>query len=144
MQTDIRGELKEIILKHTVHYRVWPHYEFYEGKRVVVGFDLELYGTHDQGKTKLSPGCDLCRRTYADLERIAKWILPTERRPSHYEIPPFDPSLHRSSKGDFEVVLPIRIEHRSNFFEPIDPCEERCLKEMQDKLAEIGVPGGHA
>lgn len=143
MPTDITKELKEIIVKHTVRYHVWPHYEFHAGKRVMVGFDLELYGTHDHGKTKLSPGCHLCRETFADLERIAQWILPKGERPSRYDIPPFDPSLHSSPKGNFEVVLPIRIEHRENVFDPIDSCEERCLKEMLGRLAELGVQGSH-
>jgi hypothetical protein len=144
MPADITRELKDIIVKHTVRYQVWPHYELRDGTRVMIGFDLELYGTHDHGTTGLSPGCHLCQETFADLERIAKFILPKDERPSQYDIPPFDPSLHRSAKGTFEVVLPIRIEHRQNFSDPIDSCEKRCLKEMQDSLAELGVHGGRA
>ena len=143
MQVDIRGELKDIVVKRTVHYQVWRHHEFHEGNRVMVGFDLELYGTHDHGKTHLSPGCHLCQETFADLARIAQFILPKDERPSRYDIPPFDHSLHSSPKGTFEVVLPIRIEHREKFFDPIDSCEERCLKEMLGRLAEFGVQGGH-
>ena len=144
MEMDLTSELRDIVVKHTVRYQVWPHYEFHDGKRVVVGFDLELYGTHDHGKTQLSPGCHLCQETFADLERIAQFILPKDKRPSRYDIPPFDHSLHSSAKGTFEVVLPITIEHRQNFFDPIDSCEERCLKEMMGRLAELGVQGGHA
>jgi len=135
-------ELRQIIAKHTVRYEVWPHYEVTEGKRVVVGFDLELYGTHDHGNTRLSPGCHLCAETFADLRRVAQWILPKEERPSQYDIPPFDQSLHASASGRFEVAVPIRIEHRHGHFGPVDDCEERCLKEMQEKLAELGVSTG--
>ena len=67
---------------------------------------------------------------------------PKEERPSQYEIPPFDGALHASPKGPFEVVLPIRIEHRHNFFDQVDSCEERCLKEMETRLAELGAHGG--
>lgn len=69
-------DLRQIIEKHTVRYQVFPHYEMNDGKRVMVGFDLELHGTHDHGTTRLSPGCQLCRETYHDLYRIAESILP--------------------------------------------------------------------
>ena len=144
METETIRELKQIIEKHTVRYEVWPHYEMAAGKRVIVGFDLELCGTHDHGNTRLSPGCHLCKETYSDLRCVAEWILPKEDRPSAYDIPPFDESLHGSAKGTFEVVVPIRIEHRHGFFDPVDACEERCLKEMEEKLAELGVSRGRA
>lgn len=142
MEKHMIEDLRRIIEKHTVRYEVWPHYEMNDGKRVTVGFDLELHGTHDHGTTRLSPGCHLCTETYADLRRVAESILPKEQRPSEYEIPPFDASLHGTARGPLEVVLPIRIEHRHNFFDPVDGCEERCLKEMEGTLAELGVPNG--
>ena len=142
MEPDAIPELKDIIRKHTVRYEVWPHFEISEAKRVIVGFDLELYGTHDHGATSLSPGCHLCTETYSDLHRVAEWILPKEQRPSQYEIPPFDQSLHASAGGPFEVVVQIRIEHRHGFFDQVDACEERCLNEMREKLAELGVSSG--
>lgn len=142
MESSAVAELKQLIERHTVRYEVWPHYEIADGKHVIVGFDLELYGTHDHGETQLSPGCRLCSETFAGLRRVAEWILPKEQRPSQYEILPFDQSLHASAGGRFEVSLPIRIEHRHRFFDPVDACEERCLKEMQQKLAELGVPCG--
>jgi hypothetical protein len=109
----------------------------------MVGFDLELYGTHEHGKTRLFPGCHLCEETYADLRHLAESILPSEQRPSMYEIPPFDASLHESAEGVFEVLTAIRIEHRHGFFDPVDVCEERCLKEMCQKLTDLGVSAGH-
>lgn len=142
MERDTGQELRQIIDKHTVHYKVLPHYEIDDGKRVMVGYDLELYGSHDHGNTRSSPGCHLCTETYADLRRVAEWILPKEQRPSQYDIQPFDASLHASGSGPLEVVLPIRIEHRHDFFGPVDNCEQRCLKEMQEKLAELGVSSG--
>jgi hypothetical protein len=139
MDNEIPKELLEIAQKHTVDYQVWPHYDMVAGREVMDGFDLELHGTHDHGKTRLAPGCPVCVDTFQDLHRIAEWILPKDWRPSQYEIPPFDSSLHASPNETFEVVLTIKIEHRHDFDQPVDDCEKRCLAEMQEKLNALGA-----
>jgi hypothetical protein len=48
MESDSIRRLKAIVEKHTVRYEAWS-YEMNDGKRVMVGFDLELHGTHDHG-----------------------------------------------------------------------------------------------
>jgi hypothetical protein len=143
MEEDKIRQLKEAVEKHTVHYEVSPHYEVDDAKRIMVGFDIELHGTHNHGNTRLTPGCELCTQTYADLQLIAEWVVPKEERPSEYDIPPFYPSLTESGRGPFEVVLPIRIEHRHRFLDPVDDCEQRCLAEILKNLADLGVRAGH-
>ena len=135
-------ELQNVIALHTVRYEVWPHYDIYDSKQVIDGFDLELHGTHDHGHSRLTPGCDLCRRTYEHLRQVAETVLPTEERPSSYDIPPFDASLHARPGGEMEVVLTVCIRHRNDYFAAVDPCEEKCLHEMITRLAELGVTRG--
>lgn len=134
-------ELAKLVEKHTVKYEVWRHWEIYDGKRVLVGFDLELHGTHDHGHTSLTPGCEHCQSTYRDLRSLAERVLPTEERPTGYDIEPFDNALHSEARGPDEVVLVVRIHHRKSYFDPIDDCEERCLKEMEDRLRSFGAQG---
>jgi hypothetical protein len=52
-----------------------------------------------------------------------------------------DNALRETPKRRFrlEVVLGIRILHRHGFDQPVDECEEVCLKEMRQKLKELGV-----
>lgn len=143
MEANMVGELKAIIDEHSVHYKTWPHYEIADGKQIMVGFDLELHGTHDHGNTSLSPGCPACVKTVADLRHVAQWIMPKEERPSMYEVVASSQSLSFCKvKRRWEVILPIRIEHRHNCLGPIDDCEQRCLREMKGKLAEVGVQEG--
>jgi hypothetical protein len=52
-----------------------------DGRRILVRFDLELCGNHEHGNTRLSPRCHLCQETYADLRRLAEWVLPKEQQP---------------------------------------------------------------
>ena len=84
------------------------------------------------------------RRTFTELRRIAERIMPEEGRPSRYEIGPWDGALRYTPRRGLrpEVTLTIRILHRHGFDQPIDNCEKRCLKEMRDRLAELGVPEG--
>ncbi len=144
-------ELKQAVDRHSVCYEVRPEYAIEDGnrpgdgKKVMVGFSLELYGTHDHGFSTLTPGCKRCIETYEDLRRIAKSILPREKRPSRYEISPFDGSLTETPKRHFrpEVELSIKIVHRNHYFDPADACEERCLHEMEQKLQLLGARRGN-
>ena len=141
-------DLRNLIGEHTIRYEVSPHSDIIgrlgiDARRVIDGFDLELHGTHRHGHTRMTPGCGLCRSTYRDLRRIAEIILPAERRPSQYEILPFDSALHSiAGRREMEVVLTIHSRHRQEYFAPLDGCEERCLREMEDQLVTLGVARG--
>ena len=109
-----------------------------------IGFSLVLYGTHQPGTEHVSPGCDHCRRVQSALKEIADWILPREKRPSMYEIEIDTQSLIysrvRADRPDVRVTIQIR--HGSGWDQPIDECEERCLKEMEQALRELGACKG--
>jgi hypothetical protein len=106
-----------------------------------VGFRLELHGEHAEGSHPM-PGCALCQEIYMGLQEIAAWILPKEIRDSSYDLEAFDSSLHYSDpiKDPGSVRLGIAILHRSGFDRPVDACEVRCLREIQEKLRRLGVP----
>jgi hypothetical protein len=142
-ETDTR-RLQSLVEKHTVYYEVSPEYMLVEDKPVKVGFELRLYGTHDHGSSRSTPGCERCVQTFEDLRQIAAWIVPREKRASWYEVQPFDHALHLTPRHSLrpEVVLTLKILHREGFNDPIDECEERCLKEMQEKLSGLGVQRG--
>lgn len=109
-----------------------------------IGFALELYGTHEPGAHQVRPGCKNCRRVQSALMEIANWILPREKRPSFYEVDMDTQSLSYSrSRGDRpDVRLTIQILHRNDWDRPIDECEMRCLKEMEQALGELGACQG--
>jgi hypothetical protein len=138
-------QLRELTHEHRVCYEVWPEYLMLQGQRVQVGFQLELCGIRQCEGEPLTPGCQYCYKTFVDLRKIAEWIMPQERRPSRYEISIFDGAIHSVSKRRFrpEVVLNMKIVHREGFDQPVDKCEELCLKEMRQKLRELGVPEGN-
>ncbi len=145
-------KLRDLVQRHTVVYEVLTHEEIVrvmsEGqpasKRVKVGFDLDLYGTHDHGHTRLAPSCEHCLETFRDLQQIAEWVTSPAEPSCVSEIEAFDRALHESARRGhrFEVGLNIRIRHQHGWDQPIDEEEERCLHQIEAKLAELGVRRG--
>ena len=142
-------QLRAIVRKHQVCYEVWPERSVAAGRKILIGYELQLRGTNShvaaKGEHQPVPGCEYCQSTYEDLRQIAEWILPREERPSRYEIDGFDRSLHiapHSRQSRNEVVVPIHITHRSDFNREVDECENRCLKEMRGRLEQLGICEG--
>lgn len=143
------GRLLEIVEKHEVCYEVWSERSVAEGRKIQIGFELQLCGTNNHiaaaGDHQAVPGCEYCHSTYEDLRQIAEEILPRDERPSRYVIGAFDRSLHvapHSRHSRSEVVLTIHILHRADFNRDVDDCEHRCLKEMRGRLNQLGVYEG--
>jgi hypothetical protein len=138
--------LREIAREHQVCYEVWPEWYIKDGIKIKIGFELQLCGINhpdSEGNARHPvPGCPICLRTYNELREIADWVLPVDERPSRYEIHAFDNALHIASAKRFrrrEVVVTIVIRHRSDFNRPVDDCENRCLKEMRQRLLQLGI-----
>lgn len=137
--------LREIARRHKTCYEVWPEWSTKDGRRITIGFELELCGVNEdavQNGSHPVAGCPHCSHTYNELRQIAEWVLPPEERPSRYEIHAFDHALHQApSKRQrrSEVVVTIVIMHRRDFNRPVDDCESLCLKEMRQRLSQLGI-----
>ncbi len=141
--------LLEIARRHQVCYEVWPEWSVAEGRRIRIGFELQLCGANshvsEEPDNHSVPGCAHCVSTYNELRQIAEWILPREYRPTRYEISGFNRALHvapKKRKSRNEVVLTIHIMHRHNFNREVDDCEDLCLSEMRGKLIQLSVHEG--
>jgi len=141
-------QLHVIARNHQVCYEFWPERSVAEGHKILIGYELRLCGTNSHVAAKGEqpvPGCEFCHSTYEDLREIAEWILPREERPSRYEIGGFDRALHvapHSRHSRREVVVHIHIMHRTDFNREVDECEDRCLKEMKERLKQLGIYEG--
>lgn len=141
--------VKDLIEKHRVCYEWRNEYEMVNGVRIATGYSLRLYGenaNHRAGdaETVPVPGCPVCRKTYNDICRIARWILPKDERESKYEIEGFDFAFHCAPNRSWrqEIVVTILILHRIDITQPKDECESRCLAEMTANLKKLGVLEG--
>lgn len=145
--------LRDLVFEHQVVFEVRPAYGFDEGKRLQVGFDVELCGTHGQGvldgrEPQPIPGCDRCVRVWDHLDEIARNVLPPADRPTGYYVEPFDHSLRYFTKRRVarvdrpDVQLMIEIRHREGFNRDVDPCESRCLQDILASLRSLGAQEG--
>lgn len=138
------AKLAESVERFQICWEVLPDYYYVKGEKRQIGFQLFLVGTHERGIEHPEPGCLHCRNVRSALEAIARWIIPKEPRDSDHDIVPFDQAIHYDPSRKFrpEVSLEIWIRHRSGFDREVDACEVRCLKEMTEKLKELGANEG--
>ena len=137
-------DLKKLVKRYRMCWEVFSECVYVDHKRMQTGFRLELIGTHEASVRNPEPGCVKCQDVFGALRAVAGWILPKEERLSMYEIAIFDNSIKYDTlrRNRPDITLAIRIMHRAGFA-PVDPCEERCLKEMQQKLLELGAAPQH-
>ena len=138
------SKIKDLVQRHKVCWEAHPEQVLVSSEVRGIGFVLELYGTHEIGTDHVSPGCEHCVNVKSALKEIAYWILPREERPSTYQVEIEGQLLSYSSElGDrADVRATIRILHRHHWDHPIDDCEVRCLKEMEQSLSELGACKG--
>ena len=144
MDSDVE-RIKDLVQHFRVCWDTWPEYSIVRHEKRQIGFALDLYGTHEAGVEHPQPGCSHCQRVYDALRQIAAWTLPKDLRPSSYELSPFDHSIGYSpAHGNRpEIILTIRILHGGGRLDnPVDPCEIRCLREIEDRLSEVSVCRG--
>jgi hypothetical protein len=145
MKTDelASSELRELVQRFRVCWKTWPEYIYSGHERRQIGYELELAGTHEFGLSHPEPGCEHCQHVFFALRQIATYILPRQKRASMYEIGPFDQAIRYSGlhSNRPDIVLKLKILHRNGYDQPVDECEDRCLREVEQSLRELGV--GH-
>ena len=139
-------EVRALVIRHRVVWELRPAYVMTDRGKVEIGFDVELYGTHTP-TSHPSPGCPECIAVWEAMRTVALAALPRDHRDSVYNIERFQPAFHyapaRQSPGAHDradVQLTISVRHREGFLDDVDPCEERCSREIVDNLRRLGVP----
>jgi hypothetical protein len=140
MTTDIEA-LRDIAKERHVHFDVEPEMVIRGSERLKVGFRVRLWAVHRKNARAL-PGCPKCLALVEELRTIADAIVPPTGRATTVEVEPFWPGLYDSAvvPSADEVALSLRLFHREGLDQPIDGCEERCLKEMRGRLRSLGIP----
>ena len=133
--------LRELVQRFRVCWKVWPELAYVGGEKRQIGYQLELAGTHEPGVEHPEPGCEHCQHVFAALRDIAEWIVPPATWDSQYDIGSYDQAIRYSvaHRNRPDIILIIRIVHRTGFEQPVEECQSRCLEEMEQRLTELGA-----
>lgn len=69
--------LQSLVAEYNSFWQVWPQYEQANGERRLIGFEVELIGSHTSDLNHVDPACRRCRSVRAVLLAIAD-LLPRE------------------------------------------------------------------
>ncbi len=135
------AELKQIVKKHKVYWILQELININEkGDKIKNGFVLYLVGTRDEVSNE--------RKTaviFKNLDRIAQWIMPKENPEVRFEIRQHDSVFFYLPGDDRDenrrnLVVSLRVLHHEGFHRPIDKYQIEAIKEMEQKLKNIGSP----
>ncbi|MGZ5433024.1 MAG: hypothetical protein ACXWH7_08860 [Thermoanaerobaculia bacterium] len=135
-------EIKDLVQRHKVCFESYPIWHVpHGGGKVAIGYELDLIGTHDQPQPPATTGGDEYTPVRRALLAIAAAILPPNDGAGCYAMEPFEAAIHFSPRRKMreDVILVIDIVDRNQFDLPIDASEMRCLREMKEKLKELGA-----
>ncbi len=126
--------LRELIERHQVCYEVWPEWAIVDGRRVQVGFELDLCAA--------APRDDPDPSRFDNLKELADSVLSAAPVKADFAILPFDNSIHESPRRGFrpEVVLGVHIAHQHGEDHEVDAIEQQFLHDVERRLRELGVP----
>jgi hypothetical protein len=150
----LHEDLRDLAERHKVVFEVHPVHAVADGKRVQIGFDVQLYGTHSEAvlehrEPMPEPGCPRCQEVWNHLQELARAVLPPADRESDYRIDGYSGALSfdrkRRARSGFDrpdVELVIEVRHRESYNRPADACEARCVQDMIAALRHLGVQEG--
>jgi len=126
--------IADLIQHHEICYEVWPEWAIVDGRRVQVGFEVDI--------------CAAARHDYPEagqfenLKELASSVLPTDQAAPDFEILPFDNSIHESPRRGFrpEIVLGVHIVQKRGVDQEVDEREQQFLHEVERRLHKLGVP----
>ena len=132
----------ELVEQHDAFYQVLPYYILQEEpthrttKRIQAGFDIDVYGA--KASNEQHPGRDYVLG-YVALEKLVEAILLHTANACSVEVIPFPSTVVFDAKRHFqeEGMLRITITHKG--LQPAGETEERALKEIKERLHDLGL-----
>jgi len=73
----LNSRVQSFVTEYGVFWQFWPQFEQIHGERRLVGFEVELIGSHTSDLNHVNPACTSCRHVRALLLAIAD-LMPGE------------------------------------------------------------------
>jgi hypothetical protein len=142
---DSDSKLRQLVRKYRVYWLVMPAIHINEsGSKVQIGYNLALVGTNSKSdKTTLVPGSKESADVFVNLRQIAEGIMPGEDTGVRCHIRDLDNVLFHNLKDQEKnrksMAIVLQIRHREKFDRPVDNFLMGALKELEERLKNIGA-----
>ena len=73
----LNSRVQSLVTEYGVFWQFWPQFEQTHGERRLVGFEVELIGSHTSDLNHVDPACPTCRHVRSVLLAIAD-LMPSE------------------------------------------------------------------
>ena len=73
----LNSRVQSLVTEYGVFWQYWPQFEQTHGERRLVGFEVELIGSHTSDRNHVDPACSTCRHVRSVLLAIAG-LMPGE------------------------------------------------------------------
>ena len=70
----LNSRVQSLVTEYGVFWQFWPQFEQTHGERRLVGFEVELIGSHTSDLNHVDPACPRCRNVRAVLLSIANLV----------------------------------------------------------------------
>jgi hypothetical protein len=142
-----RERVEDVARQFHVHYEVHPESVALRDQSIrQVGFRLELHaGVGTDSGARL--GDDQCREAILGLLDVSSFLVPAAEGDCCYEVsgsPTAFYNLGIPQGGQGCVRLDIRVRRREGWERPVNGMEARVLRELEDRLRDLGVPQASA
>jgi hypothetical protein len=134
------ADVRDWVRRYRVCWEILPLHEMTAGRKLQVGFELNVFARQDGPARPDQPSPDV-EDLFSQLRQFAERTLPKGPRTARFDIQPFDSAEHLRAEAGFvpEVQVTVRIVHASGYFAPPDADERAAVKEIETRLASLGA-----
>ncbi len=144
--------VREVIEQHRASYEVMPYYVALEARphittaarrTIQAGFDIDVYCIKASLEPEPSPDYVL---VYMALQKAVETVLPHANNHCSIEVIPFPSTVILDTRRHLqpEDMLRIRITHGRGLDQAAGASEESALKEIEERLHDLGVSLGRS
>jgi hypothetical protein len=135
------ADLRALIRRYRVLWSILPKHlpQKLNGQRV--GFDLELWGTHEHPAESERGECGECGRMMSLLNEIAGRVTPKECEFRTRGSAPVDVRMNTHPRSGFgrRVRLGVEVVCRAGYNAVRSECDAGCFATMREHLIELGA-----
>jgi hypothetical protein len=142
--------VREVIEQHHAFYEITPYLVVLEARpqgakvarrTIQAGFDIDVYGI--KASLEPEPSSDYVL-VYMALQKTVETVLPHANNHCSIEVIPFPSTVILDARRRLqpEDMLKIRITHRRGLDQAAGASEESALKEIEERLHDLGVSLG--